>query len=187
VIFENTSIEIGDEVKYIKKPFKWHESNTSFLKLKKEGFAEIYFSMVVFLFMLICIGISQNILKKAHREYSEAMEKFYQVEKNELKTKQQIEANKKLEKLIKEATEIGLNPVQWTELSMNMNRQKMTREATNKLFNQIKRKPDHYFRVEKFELSVEQPDQSLYESGQQNTNVLVSLKGRSIIRSNKSK
>ena len=159
----------------------------SLLLFKKEGITRIYITAASLLLVLGSLGTSRYILINANNDYSEKTQKVYLAEQHEIKLKKQIKLNKENDELIKEALEIGLNPVQWTELSLNMSQQKMTREAVNKLMTQVKRQPDQYFRVEKFEISVEQPDQSIFTDGQKNQGLLVSLKGRSIIKSVKSK
>lgn len=145
--------------------------------------------------LLLCIVIlsiaalmlSQYFLREAYQQLAQATSERYAAEPKEFKAKKLIEMNAITSKLLEEATAVGLSPILWTELTMHIRRQKMTRDATNKLLNQIKTQPDNYFQVDKFEIAVEQPEQSLFDAKNSQSDLMVTLQGRSIMRSSKLK
>lgn len=135
----------------------------------------------------VALALSQYYLVNSYDLLSETTQQRQIAEASELKSQKLNELNAQTEKLLQEVKEIGLNPGQWTELTTNIRRSKTSRDAANNLLAQIRRKPDHYFRIDKFEISVEEPEQSLFSSVHARSDVLVTLQGRSLMRSGHTK
>jgi hypothetical protein len=154
-----------------------------FKQLKLKYKLAIYAAFVLG-FLLVCMGIALYVLSQKQEALMQVEQQYQEVLKQKKNVETEVEMAATAKNMLLESEQVGLSPAQWTEMRVNVRQKKMNRQELNKLLVEATRAPGNIFGAEKFDISVSNADENLFEpTGNSKQEVLVSLQGKAWVRS----
>jgi len=146
------------------------------------------FTAFVFIALLVSGvvgGITRHLIQVEIQEVKNSEQELNSFTQQHVRALKEVEMAKSAEQIMEQARVNGFAPEQWTELRTNMKQSRMLRPAANKLMTDATNKPGHISGAERFDISVSQPEESLFHPVSKiGGEIIISIQARTLVRNN---
>lgn len=130
-------------------------------------------------------GVTRRLIQVEIQEIRNSEQELNNLTQQHARAMKEVEIAKSAEQIMEQARVNGFAPEQWTELRTNMKQIRMLRPAANKLMSEAINKPGHISGAERFDISVSQPEESLFHPVSKiGGEIIISIQGRTLVRNN---
>ena len=130
-------------------------------------------------------GVTRHLIQVEIQDVKNSEQELNNLTQQHVRALKDVEIAKSAEQIMEQARVNGFAPEQWTELRTNMKQIRMMRPAANKLMAEAINKPGHISGAERFDISVSQPEESLFHPVSKiGGEIIISIQGRTLVRNN---
>ena len=130
-------------------------------------------------------GLTRHLIQVEIQELKNSEQELNSFTQQHVRALKEVELAKSAEQIMAQARLNGFAPEQWTEMRTNLKQSRMLRPAANKLMTDAINKPGHISGAERFDISVSQPEESLFHPvSKMGGEIIISIQGRTLVRNN---